>query len=56
MWNLKYGKYDPIYKTEIMAMKNKFGVARGEREGSGMVLEIGDGGANCYIWNGWAVG
>ena len=40
-----------------MAKKSRLEVPRGEREGSGMDGHFGGlGNANCYIWNGWAMG
>ena len=37
--------------------KSIAGVPKGERRGSGMDGHFGDlGDANCYGWNGWAVG
>ena len=57
MWKLKYGKNDPIYKTETdsghgeQTCDNQRGGGRSwdEQGCLGLVDE------NCYIWNGWAM-
>ena len=42
MWNLKYGKNEPIYRTETDSQsKNRLVVANGERGRSGMDWEFG---------------
>ena len=40
MWNLKYGRNKPIYKTET-DKENRLVVAKGEREGVGGTGSLG---------------
>ena len=57
LWNLKYGTDDPIYKTETNHSSEEQtcdSQGRGERVGWMGSSRFWD--ANCYIWNGWAVG
>jgi len=44
-------------QTQIMAKESRFRVPKGKGRGSGMDGHFGGlGDANCYIWNGWAMG
>ena len=57
MWSLKYGTDDPIHKTETEQSQGEetCGSPRGRGE-SRMDRQFGFLVANCYIWNGWAMG
>ena len=54
MWNLKYGKNEPIYKTDRLTdIENRLVVAKEEGGGRGMDLEFGVSGCKLlHIWNG----
>ena len=60
LWNLKYGTDDPTYKTAIDHSQGEqtAGSQRGGGTGEGEAWmgssEFSD--ANCYVWNGWAMG
>ena len=54
MWNLKYGTDDPIYKTVTAHGQGE--QTCGSQEGVGWMGSLGFLDANCYIWNGWAMG
>ena len=58
LWNLKYGTDDPILKKQkqIMAKESRPGVPGGKGEGVGWTGTSGFLRANCYFWNGWAIG
>ena len=57
MWNLKYGKNEPIYRTEIDShtWKRDLWLPGGRREGAGWMGSLGLVDENCNIWNGWAM-
>ena len=44
-------------QKQIMGKKSRLGVPKGEMGGNGMDRDLGGFlDANCYIWNGWAMG
>ena len=51
MWNLKYGKNEPIYKTETdsQTWRTDWWLPRVRREGSGMDEESGFVDINYYL-------
>ena len=54
MWNLKYGKNDPIYKTETVHDQGSR-LAVSSREGVERTESLGLVDANWYTGNGWAM-
>ena len=49
MWNLKYGRNEPIYKTEIESHREQTCGYQGGRRESRMDWELGLVDANYYI-------
>ena len=57
MWNLKYGKNDPVYKTDrSWPWRADLWLPVGRREGVGWMGSLRLVDANCYIWDEWAMG
>ena len=57
MWNLNMAKTILSTKQrQITVKENRLGVARVRGEGVEWIGSLGLVDANCYIWNGWAMG
>ena len=55
IWNLKYGRNEPMHKTETDSGTWRTGGGRGKGGGSELDWSLGLVDANYCIWSGWAM-